>query len=144
VIKNLFQIPIPCRPQKTFIIFVQEIPEDIPEEDIRHALYKLNSVVEVTRIVPAPPEGPKPKIDTGMGMRVNVQHITKALCAPLQKLWAVAGTSFTLGTQLIRGKPMLDELLCHVLRVKIQIFFHNFFLEFFTRRALHGGSYLFL
>jgi hypothetical protein len=38
-------------------VFVLEIPEDIPEEDIRHSLYKFHSVVEVIRL---------PK-DAGMG-----------------------------------------------------------------------------
>lgn len=28
-----------------------DVPEELPEEDIRHALYKLNSVVEVVRLV---------------------------------------------------------------------------------------------
>ncbi|XP_052121876.1 uncharacterized protein LOC113204893 isoform X4 [Frankliniella occidentalis] len=45
------QIPIPCRPQKTFTVFVLEVPEEVPEEDIRHALYKFHSVVEVVRLV---------------------------------------------------------------------------------------------
>jgi hypothetical protein len=31
-------------------VFVLEIPEDIPEEDIRHSLYKFRSVVEITRL----------------------------------------------------------------------------------------------
>ncbi|PSN55412.1 hypothetical protein C0J52_11076 [Blattella germanica] len=44
------KVPIPCRPQKTFTVFVLEIPEDIPEEDIRHSLYKFRSIVEVTRL----------------------------------------------------------------------------------------------
>lgn len=44
------QIPIPCRPQKTFTVFVLEVPEEVPEEDIRHALYKFHSVVEVVRL----------------------------------------------------------------------------------------------
>ncbi|PNF43395.1 hypothetical protein B7P43_G13914 [Cryptotermes secundus] len=52
------KVPIPCRPQKTFTVFVLEIPEDIPEEDIRHSLYKFQSVVEVARL---------PK-DSGTGM----------------------------------------------------------------------------
>lgn len=43
-------MPIPCRPQKTFTIFVFEIPEEIPEDDIRHSLYKFRSVVEVCRM----------------------------------------------------------------------------------------------
>ncbi|XP_021940918.1 uncharacterized protein LOC110840297 isoform X3 [Zootermopsis nevadensis] len=51
------KVPIPCRPQKTFTVFALEIPEDIPEEDIRHSMYKFNSVVEVIRL---------PK-DTGIG-----------------------------------------------------------------------------
>lgn len=54
---DCFQVPIPCRPQKTFTVFALEIPEDIPEEDIRHSMYKFNSVVEVIRL---------PK-DTGIG-----------------------------------------------------------------------------
>ncbi|KAK3914854.1 DNA topoisomerase 2-alpha [Frankliniella fusca] len=44
------KIPIPCRPQKTFTVFVLEVPEEVPEEDIRHALYKFHSVVEVVRL----------------------------------------------------------------------------------------------
>ncbi|XKL69139.1 hypothetical protein PGB90_006908 [Kerria lacca] len=44
------KVPIPCRPQKTFTIFVYEIPEDVPEDDIRHSLYKFRSVVEVCRL----------------------------------------------------------------------------------------------
>jgi hypothetical protein len=47
---DCLQVAIPCRPQKTFTIFVLEIPEDIPEEDIRHSLYKFHSVVEVIRL----------------------------------------------------------------------------------------------
>nr|CAD7255937.1 unnamed protein product [Timema shepardi] len=46
----VYFVPIPCRPQKTFCVFVLEIPEDIPEEDIRHSLYKFHSVVEVSRL----------------------------------------------------------------------------------------------
>lgn len=45
------QVAIPCRPQKTFTLYVFDVPEDLPEEDIRHALYKFNSVVEVVRLV---------------------------------------------------------------------------------------------
>ncbi|XP_065220083.1 uncharacterized protein LOC135845450 [Planococcus citri] len=47
------KIPVPCRPQKTFTIFVFEIPEEIPEDDIRHSLYKFRSIVEVYRL-PSP------------------------------------------------------------------------------------------
>lgn len=49
-INELFQIPIPCRPQKTFSVLVYEIPEDIPDEDIRHSLFKFQTVVEVVRL----------------------------------------------------------------------------------------------
>lgn len=45
------QVAIPCRPQKTFTLFVFDVPEDLPEEDIRHSLYKFNSVVEVVRLI---------------------------------------------------------------------------------------------
>lgn len=54
------KIPIPCRPQKTFTIFVMEIPEDVPEEDIRHSLYKFNSVVEVCRLPSSNGESNRP------------------------------------------------------------------------------------
>lgn len=44
------QVAIPCRPAKTFTIYVLDVPEEIPEDDIRHALYKYRSIVEVTRL----------------------------------------------------------------------------------------------
>ncbi|CAH2099329.1 unnamed protein product [Euphydryas editha] len=44
------KIAIPCRPQKTFTIYVYDIPDEVPEEDVRHALYKYTSVVEVVRL----------------------------------------------------------------------------------------------
>ncbi|RZF41862.1 hypothetical protein LSTR_LSTR005324 [Laodelphax striatellus] len=44
------KIPIPCRPQKTFVVFVLDVPEEVPEEDIRHSLYKFQSIVEVARL----------------------------------------------------------------------------------------------
>ncbi|XP_021198327.1 uncharacterized protein LOC110382157 isoform X1 [Helicoverpa armigera] len=44
------KIAIPCRPQKTFTIYVYDIPDEVPEEDVRHALYKFTSVVEVVRL----------------------------------------------------------------------------------------------
>ncbi|CAG9803351.1 unnamed protein product [Chironomus riparius] len=45
------KVAIPCRPQKTFTLYVFDVPDDLPEEDIRHSLYKFNSVVEVVRLV---------------------------------------------------------------------------------------------
>ncbi|XP_036319891.1 LOW QUALITY PROTEIN: uncharacterized protein LOC118734285 [Rhagoletis pomonella] len=44
------KIAIPCRPKKTFTLFVMDVPEDLPVEDIRHALYKFDSIVEVVRL----------------------------------------------------------------------------------------------
>ncbi|KAM3959922.1 uncharacterized protein ACR2FA_006060 [Aphomia sociella] len=44
------KIAIPCRPQKTFTIYVYDVPDEVPEEDVRHALYKYTSVVEVIRL----------------------------------------------------------------------------------------------
>ncbi|KAM7349091.1 uncharacterized protein ACRADG_008162 [Cochliomyia hominivorax] len=44
------KIAIPCRPRKTFTLYVLDVPEDLPVEDIRHALYKFDSVVEVVRL----------------------------------------------------------------------------------------------
>ncbi|XP_028178454.1 uncharacterized protein LOC135084291 isoform X2 [Ostrinia nubilalis] len=43
-------IAIPCRPQKTFTVYVYDVPDEVPEEDVRHALYKFTSVVEVVRL----------------------------------------------------------------------------------------------
>ncbi|KAH8287685.1 hypothetical protein KR054_011600 [Drosophila jambulina] len=47
---DLPQIAIPCRPRKTFTLYVLDVPEDLPVEDIRHAMYKFDSVVEVVRL----------------------------------------------------------------------------------------------
>lgn len=47
----LIQVAIPCRPQKTFTLFVLDVPEDVPVEDVRHSLYRFSSVVEVVRLV---------------------------------------------------------------------------------------------
>lgn len=44
------KIAIPCRPRKTFTLYVMDVPEDLPVEDIRHSLYRFDSVVEVVRI----------------------------------------------------------------------------------------------
>lgn len=52
------KIAVPCRPQKTFTLFVFDIPEDIPIEDVRHSLYRFNSVVEVVRLILHPQNEP--------------------------------------------------------------------------------------
>ncbi|XP_075157339.1 uncharacterized protein LOC142230585 isoform X2 [Haematobia irritans] len=44
------KIAIPCRPRKTFTLYVLDVPEDLPVEDIRHSMYKFDSVVEVVRL----------------------------------------------------------------------------------------------
>lgn len=44
------QVAIPCRPANTFTVYVLDVPEEVPEDDIRHALYKYRSIVEVTRL----------------------------------------------------------------------------------------------
>ncbi|KAJ8932384.1 hypothetical protein NQ314_014695 [Rhamnusium bicolor] len=44
------KVAIPCRPQKTFSLLVNEVPHDLPEDDIRASLYRYGSVVEVTRL----------------------------------------------------------------------------------------------
>lgn len=48
------KVAVPCRPQKTFILFVFDVPEDLPIEDVRHSLYRYNSVVEVVRLIIQP------------------------------------------------------------------------------------------
>lgn len=45
------KVAVPCRPQKTFTVFVFDVPEDLPIEDVRHSLYRFNSVVEVVRLI---------------------------------------------------------------------------------------------
>ncbi|XP_053618688.1 uncharacterized protein LOC128680050 isoform X3 [Plodia interpunctella] len=54
------KIAIPCRPQKTFTIYVYDVPDEVPEEDVRHALYKFGSVVEVVRLHFSGTSTPKP------------------------------------------------------------------------------------
>ncbi|XP_066588695.1 uncharacterized protein [Prorops nasuta] len=44
------KVAIPCRPARTFTVYVLDVPEELPEDDIRHALYKYRSIVEVTRL----------------------------------------------------------------------------------------------
>ncbi|XP_072747085.1 uncharacterized protein [Anoplolepis gracilipes] len=44
------KVAIPCRPAKIFTVYVLDVPEELPEDDIRHALYKYRSIVEVTRL----------------------------------------------------------------------------------------------
>lgn len=39
------KIAIPCRPQRTFSLLVHEVPNEIPEDDMRASLYRYNSVV---------------------------------------------------------------------------------------------------
>ncbi|XP_043467483.1 uncharacterized protein LOC122501800 isoform X1 [Leptopilina heterotoma] len=48
--ENELPVAIPCRPAKTFTVYVLDVPEEVPEDDIRHALYKYRSIVEVTRL----------------------------------------------------------------------------------------------
>ncbi|XP_046801317.1 uncharacterized protein LOC111689819 [Lucilia cuprina] len=61
------KIAIPCRPRKTFTLYVLDVPEDLPVEDIRHALYKFDSVVEVVRLHkyqnPTPIHFPEKNVD---------------------------------------------------------------------------------
>ncbi|XP_059474331.1 uncharacterized protein LOC132195991 isoform X2 [Neocloeon triangulifer] len=45
------KIVIPCRPMRTYVVYALDVPDSIPVEDIRHALFKLQSVVEVSRVV---------------------------------------------------------------------------------------------
>ncbi|KAI8117897.1 hypothetical protein CVS40_10334 [Lucilia cuprina] len=67
------KIAIPCRPRKTFTLYVLDVPEDLPVEDIRHALYKFDSVVEVVRLHkyqhPTPIHFPEKNVD-GMYMLI--------------------------------------------------------------------------
>ncbi|CAH0548764.1 unnamed protein product [Brassicogethes aeneus] len=52
------KVAIPCRPQRTYSLLVHEVPNDLPEDDIRASLYRYMSVVEVTRIPPKIDQAP--------------------------------------------------------------------------------------
>lgn len=58
---------IPCRPQKTFTLFVLDVPDDLPVEDVRHSLYRFNSVVEVVRLIVHYPVEKATNSDGGSG-----------------------------------------------------------------------------
>lgn len=80
------KVAVPCRPQKTFTLFVFDVPDDIPIEDIRHSLYRFNSVVEVVRLVLHPHNEPTPapgKKNSHFGSpnqnRTHLRIITKNL-----------------------------------------------------------------
>lgn len=45
------KIAIPCRPQKTFSLLVQEVPSELPEDDVRASLYRYSSVVSFGTMV---------------------------------------------------------------------------------------------
>ncbi|XP_055914565.1 uncharacterized protein LOC129947852 [Eupeodes corollae] len=83
------KIAIPCRPRKTFTLYVLDVPEDIPVEDIRHSLYRFDSVVEVVRIhvhhsSSTPPEkdpeanNATPKTEVSTGEKTE-RHIKREL-----------------------------------------------------------------
>ena len=79
------KIPVPCRPQKTFTLFVFDVPEEIPIEDVRHSLYRFNSVVEVVRLIlhpqneqPNPSPAGKQRTHTFFGKKINIKSCTLA------------------------------------------------------------------
>ncbi|KAJ8956320.1 hypothetical protein NQ318_015058 [Aromia moschata] len=65
------KVQIPCRPQKTYSLLVQEVPHDLPEDDIRASLYRYGSVVEVTRL----PNRPDQQPGTAPPIRVTVASL---------------------------------------------------------------------
>lgn len=72
------QVAIPCRPQKTFTLFVLDVPEDIPVEDVRHSLYRFNSVVEVVRLlIQYPSESKSSSVEGAATPKPPVPKITK-------------------------------------------------------------------
>lgn len=74
------KVAIPCRPQKTFTLFVLDVPEELPVEDMRHSLYRFNSVVEVVRLVIYYPQENKANkgSETGSTSTVGLKpHIPK-------------------------------------------------------------------
>lgn len=48
------KVVVPCRPHRTYSLLAMEVPTDLPEDDIRHSLYRYGSVVEVTRLQTTP------------------------------------------------------------------------------------------
>lgn len=73
------KIAIPCRPQKTFTLFVFDVPDDLPIEDIRHSLYRYNSVVEVVRLLVFYHHTPPPEKPSGDGSSTPKPQIPKLI-----------------------------------------------------------------
>lgn len=44
------KVVVPCRPHRTYSLLALDVPADLPEDDLRHSLYRYGSVVEVTRL----------------------------------------------------------------------------------------------
>ncbi|XP_052862335.1 uncharacterized protein LOC131213710 isoform X2 [Anopheles bellator] len=84
------KIAIPCRPQKTFMLYVFDVPEDLPEEDIRHSLYRFNSVVEVVRLVvhyqkPSIQQDPSQPLHAGAGTQPKPQVPKLSTAKPIDE-----------------------------------------------------------
>lgn len=97
------KVAVPCRPQKTFTLFVLDVPEDVPVEDVRHSLYRFNSVVEVVRLVvhyanepaaPAPKDGKQINCMQSIGTHFMIhllldnmhpKHICCNVCQPISQ-----------------------------------------------------------
>ncbi|CAB0002212.1 unnamed protein product [Nesidiocoris tenuis] len=81
------KIPIPCRPQKTFVVLVLDVPEDLPEEDIRHALYKFQSVVEVSRVHSVPITNTAEKVSAAIpGAKDGKEGVSSTYSPPLVRI----------------------------------------------------------
>lgn len=82
------KVAVPCRPQKTFTLFVYDIPEDIPIEDVRHSLYRFNSVVEVVRLILHPQNESTPtqgKTHTCPAIRISIKNKYETKIRKIQK-----------------------------------------------------------
>nr|CAD7596714.1 unnamed protein product [Timema genevievae] len=112
------KVPIPCRPQKTFCVFVLEIPEDIPEEDIRHSLYKFHSVVEVSRLTkenqPAGSGGQQGSQSQSGGNQSSAGPPVKASSAAVAAAAAAAAAAASAPAQMSDSPPIVRVTLANL------------------------------
>lgn len=94
------KVAIPCRPQKTFTLFVLDVPDDLPVDDIRHSLYRFNSVVEVVRLVVHFP-GEKPD-----GNGTSVVSSLPTPPAPASKIGTTTASKLPTGVAIAREEEI--------------------------------------
>lgn len=103
------KVAIPCRPRRTFTICVYEVPDEVPEEDLRLALRRYSTLIELCRLQQTGTASPKPTgspagSDSGVAqaggsrgcsvVRVVLGSATEAECLLARGLDFFGATSF--------------------------------------------------